>query len=130
VIPLFDVEVGDASERGGTDVDIGLRLDLTSAIHNGGQVLVVGFAGGDLGDAGLAVNDASDDDSSQNQDDYDDCNNLFSAHCYFLGPSRTAEGALGGVLSSVVCHRDNTEPMGFAFPNLVRNRGLGCFHGN
>ena len=39
VVAFFDVEVGDAAEGGGADVDIGLGLDLSGAADNGGQVL-------------------------------------------------------------------------------------------
>jgi hypothetical protein len=31
VVALFDVEVGDAAEGGGADVDVGLGLDLAGA---------------------------------------------------------------------------------------------------
>ena len=73
------------STKGGcSNINVGLRLDLTGAIDDGGQVLTDGFACGDFGDAGLSMDNATDDDACQNQDDRDDYNNLFSAHCCFL----------------------------------------------
>ena len=69
VVALFDVEVGDAAEGGGADVDVGLGLDLAGAVDDGDQVLADDLAGGDLGDAGLAVENAADDDACQDQDD-------------------------------------------------------------
>ena len=35
VVALFDVEVGDAAEGGGADVDVGLGLDLAGAVDDG-----------------------------------------------------------------------------------------------
>ena len=57
VVAFFDVEVGDAAEGGGADVDVGLGLDLAGAADGGDEILADGFAGGDLGDVGLAVED-------------------------------------------------------------------------
>ncbi len=87
VIALFDVEVGDAAEGGGADVDVGHRLDLAGAVDDGDQVLTDGLAGGDLGDVGLSVENAGDDNACEDEDDRDDDNNLFSAHCCFLRTS-------------------------------------------
>jgi hypothetical protein len=39
VVALFDVEVGDAAEGGGADVDVGLGLDLAGAADDGDEVL-------------------------------------------------------------------------------------------
>ena len=119
VVALFDVEVGDAAEGGGADVDVGLRLDLAGAVDDGDQVLADDLAGGDLGDVGLAVENAGDDDACKNQDDRDDHDNLFSAHCCFLWPARRK---LGGAIGEVdACRRDNTETRELAFRILSRN---------
>ena len=99
VVALFDVEVGDATEGGGADVDVGLGLDLASAVDDGDQILTDGFAGGDLGDVGLAVKNAGDDDACQDQDDRDDDDDLFSAHCCFLNDLR---GRTGGAIGEVI----------------------------
>ena len=80
VVAFLDVEVGDAAEGGGADVDVGLGLDLAGAADGGDQVLADDFAGGDLGDAGLAVQDGAGGDACQDQDDDDDDDDLFSAH--------------------------------------------------
>ena len=55
VVAFLDVEVGDAAEGGGADVDVGLGLDLAGAADDGDEILADDLAGGDLGDAGLAV---------------------------------------------------------------------------
>ena len=59
MITLFDIQVGDLAECVGSDVGVGLRLDLAGAADDGGQVLTDGFAGGDLGDVGLSVSSGS-----------------------------------------------------------------------
>ena len=59
VVAFFDVEVGDAAEGGGADVDVGLGLDLAGAADDGDEVLTGDLAGGDLGDVGLAVVDGA-----------------------------------------------------------------------
>ncbi len=100
VVAFFDVEVRDAAEGGGADVDVGHGLDLASAVDDGDQVLADDFAGGDLGDAGLSVEDAGDDYACQDKDDRDDDNNLFTLIAAFLGPLR----AIGDVFGEV----DNT----------------------
>ncbi len=51
VVAFLDVEVGDAAEGGGADVDVGLGLDLAGAVDDGDEVLAHNLAGGDLGDA-------------------------------------------------------------------------------
>ena len=119
VVALFDVEVGDAPEGGGADVDVGHWLDLAGAVDDGDQVLTDGLAGGDLGDAGLSVKDAGDDDSCQDQDDGDDHNNLFSAHCCFLRTSAGESEVLFGEVDNLL--RDNTETTVLAFRILSRN---------
>ena len=48
VIPFLDVEVRDAAEGGGTDVDVGLGFDLAGAADDREKI----FAG-DLGGRGL-----------------------------------------------------------------------------
>ena len=95
MVAFFDVEVGDAAEGGGADVDVGLGLDLAGAADDGDEILADGLAGGDLGDVGLAVENAADDDACQDQDDNDDDNDLFSAHCCFLSRSSARTGAGG-----------------------------------
>ena len=62
MVALFDVEVGDAAEGGGADVDVGLGLDLAGAADDGDQVLSHCFAGGYVGDVGLAVKNGANDD--------------------------------------------------------------------
>ncbi len=106
VVAFLDVEVGDAAEGGGSDVDVGLGLDLAGAVDDGDEVLAGGFAGGDLGNAGLSVEDAADDDSGQNQDDCDDDDDLFSAHCCFLRTAGRKPEVLWTKLWAVL--RDNT----------------------
>ena len=69
VVALFDVEVGDPAEGGGADVDVGLGLDLAGAVDDGDEVLTDDLAGGNLGDAGLAMKDGADDDACENQDE-------------------------------------------------------------
>ena len=59
VVAFFDVEVRDAAEGGGADVDVGLGLDLAGAADDGDEILAHDLAGGDLGDAGLAVSDGA-----------------------------------------------------------------------
>ena len=41
VVPLLDVEVSDAAEGGGADVDVGLGLDLAGAADGGDEILAV-----------------------------------------------------------------------------------------
>jgi hypothetical protein len=85
-IAFFHVEVGDASEGCGADVDVGLRLYLSGAADDGDEVLMSRLCGRDLGDVGLTVKNASDDDTGENQDDRGDDDDLLSAHCCFLKP--------------------------------------------
>ena len=84
VVALLDIEVGDAAEGGGADVDVGLGLDLAGAADRGDEVLAHDLAGGDFDDAGLAVQDGAGDDARHSKDDDDDCDDLLGAHSIFL----------------------------------------------
>ncbi len=57
VVAFLDVQVGDAAEGGGADVDVGLGLDLAGAADDGDEVLPADDRGGHLDDVGLAVLD-------------------------------------------------------------------------
>ncbi len=48
------------------------------------EFLMDGLAGCDLGDVGLAVKNAADDDTGEDQDNRSDDDDLLSAHCCFL----------------------------------------------
>ena len=83
VVSLLDIEVGDAAEGGCADVDVVLGLDLAGAADGGDEVLAHRLAGGDLGDAGLAVQDGAGGDARKGKDDDDDDDNLLRAHAIF-----------------------------------------------
>ena len=84
VVTLFDVEVGDAAEGGGADIDIGLGLDLPGAADGGDEVSVDGLGGGDRGNVRTAVNDCSSDDAAHDYHDEDNQQNLLTGHRRFL----------------------------------------------
>jgi hypothetical protein len=84
MVALFDIEVGDATEGGGADVDVGFWLDLTCATHSGDEVSVDGLGRGDRWDIGAAVQyGARDHTGYKDQDDYDQ-QNLLTGHGRFL----------------------------------------------
>ena len=76
--------MGDASEGGGADVDVGLWLDLAGAVDDGDQILMSGFGGGDLGNVGLSVKDGANHDACEDQDCNYDQDDFLYAHCRFL----------------------------------------------
>jgi len=80
VITLFYVEVSDASEGGGSYVDVGLGLDLAGSINDGDEVLLHSLAGRYLGDGALALEDGARNDASQDNDSDYNQNNLLRAH--------------------------------------------------
>ena len=83
-VTFLDVEVGDAAEGLGADVDVGLGLDLAGAADDGDEVLLDDLAGGHFGDIGLPVQDRADDDASEDQYGDDDKDDLLGAHSGFL----------------------------------------------
>ena len=93
-ITFFDIEVGDAPEGGGSDVNIGFGLDLAGAIDDGDEILADGVAGGHLSDGALVVQDAADDDSCKDQDGNRDQDNFFEAHRAFSAFLRSTGVAL------------------------------------
>ena len=125
--------MGDAPEGGCADIDVGLRLDLAGAVDDGDEFLADDFAGGDLSDVGLAVKNAADDDACKDQDDHDNYNNLFSAHCCFLRPPRTAGRTLGMLPSKTygdegACVPYSFPEIGLSFSRRVM-RSIICFFG-
>jgi hypothetical protein len=67
VIALLYIQVGDATEGGGSDVDVGLGFDLARAVDDRGEVLTDSFAGCYLGNLSLPVEDGTYDDTGQNE---------------------------------------------------------------
>ena len=78
--PFFDVEVGDAAEGGGADVDVGLRLDLAGAADGGDQVLANSLAGDHFGVSGLGADDGEGNNGGDGKNDDNDDKNLLQAH--------------------------------------------------
>ncbi len=93
VVAFFDVEVGDATEGGGADVDVGLGLDLAGAVDDGDEILAIHLGSGHLGYRRLTVEDGTNDDSGQNENRNDNQNNFLRAHCCFLFASPARNGA-------------------------------------
>ena len=94
VVPLFDIEVGDATEGGGADVDVGLRLDLPGAADGGDEILAHHLAGGDLDDAGLAIEDGAGGNACEGEDNDDEDDDVPSTHTVFLCVLRTIAATL------------------------------------
>ena len=117
VVAFFDVEVGDAAEGGGADVDVGLGLDLAGAADDGDEILADDLAGGDLGDVGLVVQHRADGDAAEHKEDDDDEDDLFSRS---LQLSRQPGCGRVGVLSG---------NQSWQFRCKVRSRGQRWFRG-
>jgi hypothetical protein len=83
-VSLLDIEVGDATEGGGADNDVGLGLDLAGSADGGDEVLADDLAGGDLDNAGLAVQYGAGGDAGNGKDDDDDNDDLLGALEIFL----------------------------------------------
>ena len=87
-----------------------------------GQILTDCPAGGDFGNVGLSVENAGYDNACQDEDDRDDDNNLFGAHCCFLRTSADGRGCCWkSRYVSKRQYRDNTETSVLAFRILSRN---------
>ena len=74
--PSLTIEVGDAAEGGGADVDVGLGLDLAGAADDRGEVLADDFAGEHGGVSGLSLehhegdNAGNDEKRKDSEDDF------------------------------------------------------------
>ena len=77
MVAFLDQKMGNAPEGGGTDVDIGLGLDLSGTADNGGQILLDELSGQDLGVAGLLAVDEETDEAGSHHDCNDDQEDLF-----------------------------------------------------
>ena len=80
VVALVDVEVGDAAKGRSADVDVGLGLDLAGSADEGDEILAGDLGGGDLGDAGAAMEDGADGDAGEHKDDKDEQSYFFCIH--------------------------------------------------
>ena len=68
VVAFLDVQVGDAAEGGGSDVDVSLGFDLPRPADDGDQVLPNNLGSKYLGIAGLGANDGEAGDTRRHQD--------------------------------------------------------------
>jgi hypothetical protein len=80
VVAFLNIKMSDTAEGGGTNIDVGLWLDLSRAAYDGDQVLTYGLADDDLGYVGLATVDASGDHSGQNDNCANNQEYLLYAH--------------------------------------------------
>ena len=81
MIALFHIEVGDASERGGAHVHVGLGLDLPGAADDGRQVLLHQFRRQDLGVSGLLLDNKEGYKPGNHNKANNDEKNLFHVQC-------------------------------------------------
>ena len=79
-VAFFDVEVGNPAERGGSDVDVGLGLDLARAADDGDQVFPHHLGSEYFGVTRLGANDGKGGDADRHQDHAGDDQYLLQFH--------------------------------------------------